>query len=512
MRYALLSLGLILLRDIGHARRTEDALSTTARSDGLPLDPTVDLGYARYAGNATSPAGIVDGPVTFYGGIPYAKPPLGDLRFRASQQLNESIPNGGSPSVIDARDWGPPCIQQPAAVGVGSEDCLTLNVWKPTNATAGDDLPVVVYIYGGGFYYGTTQGFPMYDWVMQNSNAVIAVSVSYRLNLLGFLSGTTVASDGDLNVGLLDQRAALWWIQRHIRQFGGDPDAVTIVGESAGGASVVMQTVAYGGTQGAPFKRAIAQSIGFGPTPSAAQSEATFKNVTSIVGCPSTGPETMSCLRNASIGAIVSAINHVAAGALSPVVDGVFLPALPSRLIASGNFTPADFIGGHCTNDGRTFVGGTPEQFVTDDDVAVRVFGRWPGVSNATIDNALALYPAPGTPGSPFASQYDRAWTMAQEIIFGCMDWYLADRMLYKGVKNVFGYRWNAADPVLLAASPYMGVMHTSDLYYLFDGTKYVRHTGYMYKIRLTSIFSTAPNAGATFTPFNTVRCTVVLA
>ena len=93
----------------------------------------------------------------------------------------------------------------------------------------------------------TPQGFPLYDWVNQSNPKIVGVSVAYRLNLFGFLSGSSVQADGDLNAGLLDQRAALEWVQRHIASFGGDPDQVTIDGESAGGASIVMQIVAYGG-------------------------------------------------------------------------------------------------------------------------------------------------------------------------------------------------------------------------------------------------------------------------
>ncbi|KDQ60400.1 hypothetical protein JAAARDRAFT_153005 [Jaapia argillacea MUCL 33604] len=450
-----------------------------------PLGPVINLGYAAYAGNSTSPTGQANSNVTFYGGIPFAQPPVGNLRFRAPQMLDESVVNGGNVPVVDARNWGAACIQQPAMVGIGSEDCLTLNVWKPTNASEGDNLPVVVYMYGGGHYYGTTQGFPMYDWVSQHPTGIIAVSMNYRLNILGFLSGPELQADGDANTGLLDQRAALEWVQRNIAQFGGNPDEVTLDGESAGGASVVMQITAYGGTKGVPFKRAIAQSIGYGYTANASYAEELFQNVTQVIGCPPSGPSTMPCLRSASLGSIVAAINHSPTGRISPVVDGTFMPQLPSRLVSEGAFSPVEFVGGHCSNDGRTFVGGSPSQFVTDADVERLVFKRWPGVNNETIQQAMTLYPSPNATGSPFATQYDRAWTMAQDIIFGCFDWYLEEALLAKGVQNVYAYRWNAPDPTLLAAAPYEGVMHTSDLYFLFDGT------------------NTAPNAGATFTPFN---------
>ncbi|KAJ7773978.1 Alpha/Beta hydrolase protein [Mycena metata] len=461
------------------------AASTAIGAKTSNLGPVVDLGYAAYAGNTTSPTGVDNGPVAFYGNIRYAQPPLGNLRFRAPAPLDETTT---ASQVLDARDWGPACIQRPATVGIGSEDCLTLNVWKPTNASAADALPVAVYIHGGGFYYGTPQGFPMYDWVAQHAGGIVAVSITYRLNLLGFIGGPVVAADGDLNTGLLDQRAGLEWVQRHISRFGGNPANVTIYGESAGGASVVMQIAAYGGTKPVPFRRATAQSIGFGPTNTEAQTDAFFASAAQFVGCPASGSEAMPCMRNASLGAIVSAINRIPNGAFAPVIEGPggFLPDLPSRLIAAGKFTNVEFVGGHCTGDGKTFAGGRPDDFQTDDDIRRIVFSRWPGVSNATIDKALAIYPEPGALGSPFATEWDRASTMAGEIIFTCMDWFLAEKLTSNGVENIFSYSWNAPDTVLFNQAPYRGAVHTSDLYYLFDGT------------------NTIANAGNTFTPFNT--------
>ncbi|KAK0489524.1 alpha/beta-hydrolase [Armillaria luteobubalina] len=456
------------------------------------LGPIINLGYASYAGNTTSSAGLEDGPVVFYGNIPYAQLPVDDLRWRAPRMLNEEAQTS---EVVDARGWGPPCLQHPAMVGIGSEaDCLKVNVWKPKNVYEGDALPVAVYIHGGGFNANSPQGFPLYNWVEQRGK-LVGVSITYRLGLLGFLGGSLLATDGDLNVGLLDQRAALEWIQRHISKFGGDPNDITIYGESAGGASMVMQVTAYGGTRPVPFKRVVAQSIGFGPTLTEAEVETAFLHASKIIGC-SSSDNVMSCLRRASLGALVSAINSMPTNPsyqFSPVIEGPagFLPGLPSRLIQSGNFSTVEFIGGHCTNDGRTFAGGAPEDFVTDSDIKRLVFSRWPAVSNATMAKALTLYPSPQIPGSPFATQYDRAWTMAGEIIFTCMDWYLAESLASRGVENVFSYSWDAPDTVLYNARPYLGAMHTSDLYYLFSGKD--------------ASFSTFGNAGNTFTPFNTV-------
>ncbi|KAL1736681.1 Alpha/Beta hydrolase protein [Schizophyllum commune] len=457
-----------------------------------PLGPVVDLGYTAYVGNSTSPAGVENSAITFFGGIPYAQPPVGELRFRAPQPLDEDVKPSGIPAdsardtkVVDARGWGPPCYQRPAVVGIGSEDCLTLNVWKPTDAVEGDDLPVAVYIHGGGFYAGSPAGFPLYDWVARSNGTIVSVSMAYRLGLLGFLAGSAVAADGDLNAGLFDQRAALEWVQRHIRAFGGDPEKVTIYGESAGGES---------GMENPPFVRAVAQSIGYGTTHTRKEAEEYFANVTSIVGCGADEPP-MSCLRDASIASIVSATNRILNGAFTPVVDSRseydslpgahgFMPDLPSALIRAGNFSAVDFIGGHTTGDGKTFAGGKPEDFQTDQDIRDITFKRWPGVTNATFARILELYPSPNETGSPFATQWDRVWTLAGDPVFTCMDTFIANATLAKNVSSVYTYSWDVPDTVLHEKDPWKGAMHTSDLYFLFQG-------------------DTIPNAGNSFTAFN---------
>lgn len=451
-----------------------------------PLGPVVDLGYAAYAGNSTSPAGMLNGSVVFFGGIPYAQPPLGDLRFRAPQTLDETVDRNMNVTVVDARNFAPPCVQQPAEVGVGSEDCLHLNIWKPANATAQSKLPVIVYIHGGGFDVRGPEGYPLYDWVAQHPN-IVGVGIAYRLNVLGFLAGSAVAADGDLNTGLLDQRAALEWVQRHINQFGGDPERVTIMGESAGGASVVMQTVAYGGTKPVPFKQAIPHSIGYGSMldPLSPLAEELYENFTFAVGCSNATADTLGCLRTASLESIVTGINAIGVGRIGPTVDGTFIPDLPSRLLRDGRFNTVDLLAGHCTNDGRTFAGGQPSQFVTDADITALTLSTYPFLTNRTLDAVFDFYPKVNASGSPFSTEYDLAGTIAGDVVFTCMDQYMADRMLAKGANNVYTFRWNVPDPVLLAASPYLGVMHTSDLYFLFDGV------------------NSGPNAGFTFTPFN---------
>ncbi|KAJ7053636.1 alpha/beta-hydrolase [Mycena amicta] len=436
------------------------AVDGPARQLSSPLGPVVDLGYAAFAGNTTSPQASSMVPAS-----------VGELRWRAPVMFNE---HKLTEQVTDARNWGPACIQRPAVPGIGSEDCLTLNVWKPTNVSAGAKLPVMVYIHGGGFYFGTPQGFPLYDWVAQNPN-LIGVSITYRLNLWGFLGGPVVAADGDLNVGLRDQRAGLEW--------------VTIVGESAGGASVIMQTVAFAGKQPAPFKRVVAQSIGFGPTNTNNQTDAFF--AAAFIGCPVSGAASMPCLRKASVGALIGAVNHIVNGAFAPVIEGPsdprsttsdpFPPDLPSRLIKSGAFPDIAFVGGHCTGDGKTFASGSPAQLVFS--------------LQRNRDAALALYPAPGTPGSPFETQFDRAAAMAGEAIFVCMDWLMGDALTARGIENVYAFSWNAPDTVIYAQTPYRGAAHTSDLYFLFDGTNTIANAGNTFTRKLATSPVWAPFA-----------------
>ncbi|KAL4264270.1 Carboxylic ester hydrolase [Pleurotus pulmonarius] len=431
-----------------------------------PLGPVINLGYAAFVGNDTSPEGEVHTSVTFYGGIPFAQPPLGNLRFRAPKRLDETIRDPARVPISDARNWGAPCIQQTAQVGVGSEDCLTLNVWKPSNASEASRLPVLVYFHGGGYFADSPFGFPFYHWVAQNQG-FIAVSVTYRLNLLGFLGGAAVAADGDMNAGFHDQRAALEWVQRNIHRFGGDPDEVTIAGESAGGGSVLAQMMAYGGSKPIHFKRGIVQSGAFGTFPTADQVEATFKNVASIVGCTGSNAKIMKCLRNASVGALASAINK---GSYPPLVEGPggFLAGLPSRLLNSGKFKKVDFMGGHTTDDMRVLIPAAPEVFESEESIRKILF---PQLTTGLLDKAFKLYPAPGTPGSPYANEYERGSQMLQDSALGCFDILTAQKLSRRGEDDVYSFRWNSPHMVWWERKPYQGSMHTSDLYYLFHGT-----------------------------------------
>jgi len=211
--------------------------------------------------------------VVSFKGIPYAAPPVGPLRWRPPQP---------APSRADVRDASAPgaiCIQPPANgdPGVGplpmSEDCLTLNVWAPPGAGAGA-RPVMVWIHGGGYNNGSGTA-ALYDGTRLAQRGVVVVTINYRLGRLGFFDHPGLAAERDPgeaagNYGVMDQIAALEWVRDNISAFGGDPRAVTIFGESAGGAAVTQLMIAPAAR--GLFHRAIVQS-GFGRQRSALLAE-----------------------------------------------------------------------------------------------------------------------------------------------------------------------------------------------------------------------------------------------
>ncbi|HXA76937.1 MAG TPA: carboxylesterase/lipase family protein [Candidatus Acidoferrales bacterium] len=186
--------------------------------------------------------GSVENGITIYKGIPFAAPPLGDLRWRAPK------PAAPWKDVLQADKFAPACMQVPVvmpALGLDAltvnEDCLYLNVWTPAKMPK-DKLAVMVWIYGGGFTIGGTS-LAQYDGRNLAKKGVMLVSIAYRLGALGFLASPELSAEQgghSGNYGLMDQIAGLQWVKKNIAAFGGDPNRVTIFGESAGGIAVSM--------------------------------------------------------------------------------------------------------------------------------------------------------------------------------------------------------------------------------------------------------------------------------
>ncbi|MEG0323052.1 MAG: carboxylesterase family protein, partial [Raoultibacter sp.] len=208
-----------------------------------PLVVTTDKGVVR---------GALEDGVRVFRGIPFAEPPLGELRFAAPR---EALAWEGECACLECKE---PPLQLDDGTVIGSEDCLYLNLWAPQDASA-KNLPVFVFIHGGGY----SQGSPskdMHKGTRFAQDGVVQVNITYRLNGLGFFGSSELEKETGLfgNAGMLDQIAGLEWVQRNIAQFGGDPDNITIGGESAGAFSV-STLIASPRAQGL-FKRAILES------------------------------------------------------------------------------------------------------------------------------------------------------------------------------------------------------------------------------------------------------------
>lgn len=229
---------------------------------GASSRPTVTI-----ASPAATIIGLA-GEVEEFPGIPFAQPPVGNRRFKPPAPLtapygvyeatkNKDICPQFIASTTDENSLLPeflatlinsPIFQKP--VLSASEDCLYLNIHRPTGTTEGDDLPVLFYIYGGGFQLGWNSMYDGKPWVEKSvelGKPIIVVTVAYRIGAFGFLPGREIQEEGSSNAGLLDQRLGLQWVADNIRAFGGDPAKVTIWGESAGAWSVFNQMSLYSG-------------------------------------------------------------------------------------------------------------------------------------------------------------------------------------------------------------------------------------------------------------------------
>ncbi|CAO2610080.1 Acylcarnitine hydrolase, partial [Lemmus lemmus] len=279
-------------------------------------------------------------------GIPFAKPPVGPLRFAPPE-----APEPWS-GVRDETSYPAICLQNvdmmnseglkklkmnvpPTSM---SEDCLYLNIYTPAHAHEGSNLPVMVWIHGGALIVGMAS---MYDGsTLAATEDVVVVTIQYRLGVLGFFSTGDQHARG--NWGYLDQVAALRWVQQNIAYFGGNPDQVTIFGESAGGTSVSSHVVSP--MSKGLFHRAIMESgVAVLPGLISSSSEVIYQTVANLSGCEAMDSEALvHCLRGKSE-AEVLAINKVFQ-AIPAVVDGEFLPKHPQELLASGNFHPVPSI------------------------------------------------------------------------------------------------------------------------------------------------------------------------
>ncbi|XP_077985958.1 cholinesterase-like [Glandiceps talaboti] len=302
------------------------------------------------------------GEVYAYLGIPFAEPPLGELRFRLP------VPIASWEGVRDAVNYSNSCMQQrypklPGLKGVAmmnantpvSEDCLYLNVWtaspRPNNAS------VMIWIYGGGYIQGTAS-LDFYDGrFLAGIEDVIIVSMNYRVGSFGFLATGDGRAKG--NYGLLDQLLAMKWVKENIAAFGGNPTSVTIFGQSVGGNSIGLHLMSH--LSRPFFKRAIMQSSPYSIWGFINRDQSKIRSTVlgETVGCKYTDPNFVDCLRNVPAD-IISRNELVTVNFCEfpwvPVVDGHFLLDEPSILIQDGYIKKTDVLMGANKNEGTVFI------------------------------------------------------------------------------------------------------------------------------------------------------------
>jgi para-nitrobenzyl esterase len=417
-------------------------LAALAASARQPAPVATDCGLVQ---------GVAENDLTVYRGIPFAAPPVGDLRWRSPQ------PHAKWDGVLTASAFAPDPYQGDGKGNV-SEDCLYLNVWTPAKS-AGEKLPVLVWIYGGGFAFGSTST-PVHNGEHLARKGVVLVTINYRVGSLGFLAHPELSAESQHkasgNYGIQDQIAGLRWVQRNIAAFSGDPAKVTIFGESAGAISVSMLC-------GSPeakglFRGAISQSGGnFGPT-----RPTTFpgENMRGLAAAEQAGLAYAAKAGAASLAELRKLTPDKLPGGWGnpsswPIVDGWVIVDDQFKLYEAGRYNDVDVLIGYNSDEGLSFAREkTPEEYAANTRLRYGPFA----------DKLLAAYPTDG------ARVGKTARDLMRDAAFGWQTWSWARLQSRTGKSKVFLYYFDqhAEHP---AGSPEAdhGMPHGVDVPYVFQ-------------------------------------------
>ena len=443
--------------------------------------------------------------VESFRGIPFANPPVGPLRLKPPQKLSKSL------GTFDATGIAAACPQMFISSGsediiskvidgfldlpllevvTGQEDCLTISVQRPAGTKNDAKLPVLFWIFGGGFELGSSamyDGTSLLGTAVDNKQPFVFVAVNYRVAGFGFMPGKEILEDGSSNLGLLDQRMGLEWVADNIASFGGDPEKVTIWGESAGAISCLDQMILYGGDvdyKGKPlFRGAIMNSGSVVPADpvDTEKGQAIYDAVVLKAGCASSD-DTLACLRELDYETFLEASNSVP-GILSynsvalsylPRPDGKVIPDSPEILAATGRYHAVPMIIGDQEDEGTLFALFQPNLTKTADVVSYLSKLFFPGATTTQLTTLVNLYPSDLSSGSPFRTGifnqlypgYKRLAAILGDLVFT-----LTRRVFLETTKAV-----NPSVPAWSYLSSYdygtpiLGTLHGSDLLQIFFG------------------------------------------
>ncbi len=406
--------------------------------------------------------GTDDGAIASWKGVRYAAPPVGELRWRAP------VPPVPWTEVADATRFGAmsPQPKTPIPMGPGSrvdEDCLFLNIWAPSGARSGDAAkPVMVWVHGGAFIFGASNQ-PLYDGHVLAGEDLVVVTLNYRLGALGFLElgGLGGTEQFDTNVGIRDVVMALHWVRDNIAAFGGDPDNVTLLGESAGAA--ITTTLLTAPAAGGLFHRAIAQSS---PATSAYDSERARNVARLLLDRLDVGIEEA---RSVPVDALIEASAHVfdhvpstkpGTLAFAPIVDGDLVPDYPVKLAREGRTHPVPLIIGTNRDEAALF------RFMKSPLMPIA-----PKTIRAMFDEIAAEQPELAIPtDAEIGSAYSgirprvRGLHVARDVGFRMPTLWFADG--HSAVAPVYLYRFDWATPLLKLIR--LGAAHATELPYVW--------------------------------------------
>jgi para-nitrobenzyl esterase len=418
---------------------------------------TVKTSAGQLQGAALGKTGI-----RVFKNIPYAAPPVGDLRWKAPR------PVAAWQGVRDATAFGPACVQAAVFSDISfketSEDCLTLNVWTP--AKAGARAPVMVWIHGGGFAAGGSSE-PRHDGEAFARNGVLLVTINYRLGIFGFFAHPELTRESGRrasgNYGMLDQVAALEWVRDNIAAFGGDPGNVTIFGESAGSFAVsglVASPLAKG-----LFHKAIGESGAFfstGTLPTRTLAASEEQGAKFAAGL---GAESLVALRARPAAELLAKSSKMQPGFV-PTIDGCFLPEDVSAIYAAGRQNKVPLLAGWNADEIRAAVTlrspkPTPQSFAAD---MRKRFGD-------SADAMLKSYPA-----ATDEEALESAAAMASDMFIGYATWKWIEMHLQTGQSPVYRYSFDRKIPLepgakvmgVAATSKDIGARHAGEIEYVF--------------------------------------------
>lgn len=404
----------------------------------VAVNVTVDLGYARYRGKT------IENSITRWAGMRYARPVsrVNGRRFTAPEEPENER------NVTDATKFGSLCIGTETELtaefgGNYSEDCLFINVFAPSKAKNDSNLPVYVFIQGGGFNVNGNADYNGADLIDAGDDGIVVVNFNYRVGPYGFLAGKELAENKtlSLNNGLKDQRLALQWIQKHIKKFGGDPNHVTLGGASAGGGSVVLQLTAYGGRDDKLFHAAAAESAAFPPLRNVEDSQWQYEALLKEAGC-----KDLKCLTNMNavkFQAAVQSLRMPFPGASNapiffwnPTLDYDFVQDYTYNELRNGHFIRVPTIFGDSTNEGTIF---TPRNVTSLPRAQQFIIDQFPGASWSEIAKVWK---------GPIDIRRDPRWRTLAADVYGhirytCPNLNMSDIFARDNSHPTWQYRWN---------------------------------------------------------------------